>query len=156
MIAYSKRLAKHITEITLVFKRTPHMIFRMLAREHLSSNILVIRIQPDEGISLCFSAKLPGPGMKLEPVTMDFDYYSAFGTKLSNAYERLLRDCLSGDQTLYARRDAVEALWKIITPILNAWKGEKVKSIPIYRAGSWGPKEADEFINKDHRKWRIL
>lgn len=155
-IRTGKRLAKHITEITLVFKRTPHMIFRMLAREHLSSNILVIRIQPDEGISLCFSAKLPGPGMKLEPVTMDFDYYSAFGTKLSNAYERLLRDCLSGDQTLYARRDAVEALWKIITPILNAWKGEKVKSIPIYRAGSWGPKEADEFINKDHRKWRIL
>jgi glucose-6-phosphate 1-dehydrogenase len=155
-IRTGKRLAKHITEITLVFKRTPHMIFRMMAKDHVDTNILVIRIQPEEGISLCFGAKLPGPGMKLEPVTMDFDYYSAFGTKPSNAYERLLRDCLSGDQTLYARRDEVEALWKIITPILETWKKDKVRSLPQYGSGSWGPKEADDFMRKDGRGWRIL
>lgn len=132
-----KRLYRQSTEIKLFFKKTPHMIFRMLAKDVHDTNILTIKIQPEEGTSFGFNAKRPGPGMEVQPVTMDFDYFTAFGTKPSNAYERLLRDCLAGDQTLYSRRDAVEASWAIIDSILNAWADQKQKSIPVYTAGTW-------------------
>jgi glucose-6-phosphate 1-dehydrogenase len=155
-IRTGKRMPKFVTDITLFFKKTPHMIFRMMGKDVPDSNILSIQIQPDESIILSFSAKVPGAGMKIKPVVMDFDYVSAFGTKPSNAYERLIRDCLSGDQTLYSRRDAVEAAWAIIDNILNRWGNEKKKAIPKYDAGSWGPKEADELLEKDGRKWKIL
>ena len=155
-IRTGKRMPKFVTDITLYFKKTPHMIFRMMGKDVPDSNILSIQIQPDESITLSFSAKVPGAGMKIKPVVMDFDYYSAFGTKPSNAYERLIRDCLSGDQTLYSRRDAVEAAWAIIDNILNRWGNEKKKPISKYDAGSWGPKEADELLEKDGRKWKIL
>ena len=148
-----KRLYRHSTEIKLFFKRTPHMIFRMLAKEVHDTNILTIRIQPEEGISLSFNAKRPGPGMEVQPVEMDFDYFTTFGTKPPNAYERLLRDCLAGDQTLYSRRDAVEASWAIIDSILNAWAEQKAKSIPIYPAGTWGPNESDDMMKNDGKRW---
>jgi len=137
----------------LIFRRTPHMIFRMMEKEVPISNILTIRIQPEESISLSFNAKHPGAGMKIEPVVMDFDYFTTFGTKSSNAYERLLRDCLSGDQTLYSRRDAVEASWAIVDTILNVWHSQKIKSIPIYPSGTWGPKEADKMMTLDGKRW---
>lgn len=155
-IRTGKRMPKFVTDITLFFKKTPHMIFRMLAKDVQDSNILSIQIQPDESIRLSFNAKLPGAGMKIHPVIMDFDYYRAFGTKLSNAYERLLRDCLSGDQTLYSRRDAVEAAWAIIDNIISEWDYEKKKSIPLYKSGTWGPKEANELLERDGRRWKML
>ena len=148
-----KRLHRHSTEIKLIFRRTPHMIFRNIARGVHISNILTIRIQPEESISLSFNAKHPGSGMNIEPVVMDFDYFSTFGTRAGNAYERLIRDCLSGDQTLYSRRDAVEASWSIVDTILNAWESEKVKTIPLYSAGTWGPKEADKMMELDGKRW---
>lgn len=148
-----KRLHKHSTEIKLFFRKTPHMIFRMLAKGIHDSNVLTIRIQPEESISLNFNAKHPGAGMKAEPVVMDFDYFSAFGTKPSNAYERLLRDCLSGDQTLYSRRDAIEAAWAIIDNILNEWSNRKVNSIPIYASGTWGPNESDKLMENEKKRW---
>ena len=91
--------------------------------------------------------------MKIEPVVMDFNYFSAFGTKPSNAYERLLRDCLSGDQTLYSRRDAVEASWSIVDTILNTWSAKKVNTIPKYASGTWGPIEADKMMELDGKRW---
>ncbi len=132
------------------------MIFRMMAQDAHDSNILSIQIQPDESITLNFNAKIPGAGMKIKPVVMDFDYYSAFGTKPSNAYERLIRDCLSGDQTLYSRRDAVEAAWAIIDNVMKYWENEKKEDVPKYESGTWGPIEADKLLEQDGRKWRIL
>jgi glucose-6-phosphate 1-dehydrogenase len=155
-IRTGKRMPKYVTDITLFFKKTPHMIFRMLAKDVHDTNILSIQIQPDESITLSFNAKLPGAGMKIKPVAMDFDYYTAFRTKPANAYERLLRDCLSGDQTLYSRRDAAEAAWAIIDNVLNYWKNEKNNDIPKYESGTWGPKEADALLEKDGRRWKIL
>jgi glucose-6-phosphate 1-dehydrogenase len=155
-IRTGKRMPKFVTDITLFFKKTPHMIFRMLAGDASDSNILSIQIQPDESITLNFNAKIPGAGMKIKPVVMDFDYYTAFGTKPSNAYERLIRDCLSGDQTLYSRRDAVEAAWAIIDNVLNYWENEKKKIISKYESGTWGPKEADQLLEKDGRRWKVL
>jgi glucose-6-phosphate 1-dehydrogenase len=149
-----KRMPKFVTDITLFFKKTPHMIFRQIAKGVHDTNTLSIQIQPDENIVFTFNAKLPGAGMNLKPVAMDFDYYSAFGTKLSNAYERLLRDCLSGDQTLYSRRDAVEAAWAIIENVIEEWENDPV--IPKYTSGTWGPRETDELLLKDGRRWKEL
>lgn len=149
-----KRMPKFVTDITLFFRKTPHMIFRQIAKGMHDTNTISIQIQPDENISLTFNAKLPGAGMNLKPVAMDFDYYSAFGTKLSNAYERLLRDCLAGDQTLYSRRDAVEAAWSIIENVISEW--EKDPDIPKHNAGTWGPRESDELLLKDGRRWKLL
>lgn len=152
-IRTGKRLAKHRTDITLVFRRTPHLIFRRKGTDEHIANILSIRIQPDEGISFFFNAKKPGSGMQLTPVEMDFDYSSTFHTLLSNAYERLLRDCLSGDQTLYSRKDAVEASWSIISPVLEMWKEIGNEHIFKYPSGSWGPEEADDLLKRDGKKW---
>lgn len=155
-IRTGKRMPKFVTDITLFFKKTPHMIFRMMAQDVQDSNVLSIQIQPDESIMLSFNAKVPGAGMKIKPVAMDFDYYSAFGTKPSNAYERLIRDCLSGDQTLYSRRDGVEASWAIIDNVMEYWEKEKKETVPKYASGTWGPKEADMLLEKDGRRWKIL
>ncbi|RPI19155.1 MAG: glucose-6-phosphate dehydrogenase [Ignavibacteriae bacterium] len=152
-IRTGKRLEKRLTDITLVFRRTPHLIFRKRGTDEHIANILSIRIQPDEGISFFINAKKPGAGMQLTPVEMDFNYSSTFHTRLSNAYERLLRDCLSGDQTLYSRKDAVEATWSIITPILNTWKEMGSENLYKYPSGSWGPEEANVLVKKDGKKW---
>ncbi len=152
-----KRLPKRVSEVILVFKRIPHQIFQSdtgLRDGEIDANILAIRLQPDEGISLRFGAKVPGQGMKIKPVTMKFDYETTFNTKLAAAYERLLLDAMLGDAALFARHDGVEASWRILMPVLEAWKNEDVKELPAYEAGSWGPKEADELLKREGCWWR--
>jgi glucose-6-phosphate 1-dehydrogenase len=145
-----KRLPKRASEIVIRFHRTPHMIFRR-SPTGVEPNLLVIRIQPDEGIALTIAAKTPGPDLKLATVTMDFRYGEMFGVQSPEAYERLLLDAIHGDATLYARGDWVERAWKILTPILDAWSaaGEPAP----YEAGTWGPRDADEFIARDGASW---
>ncbi|MEP6569180.1 MAG: glucose-6-phosphate dehydrogenase [Acidobacteriota bacterium] len=149
-----KRLQKHVTEIAIQFKEVPQRLFND-CDSPLQSNVLVIRIQPNEGISLRFGAKLPGQALRIRSVNMDFRYGSSFGVKPPEAYERLLLDCMLGDSTLYARRDMVERGWEIVTPILEAWK-KPAPDFPNYEAGSWGPQAAFALIERDGRDWRKL
>src|SRR5688572_7100842 len=149
-----KRLQKHVTEIAIQFKDVPHRLFTD-SDSPLTPNVLVIRIQPNEGITLRFGAKLPGQAMRIRAVNMDFRYGSSFGVKSPEAYERLLLDCMLGDSTLYARRDMVERGWEIVAPILDAWK-KAASDFPNYEAGSWGPRASFELIERDKREWRKL
>ena len=149
-----KRLQKHVTEIAIQFKDVPHRLFTD-SDSPLQPNVLIIRIQPNEGITLRFGAKLPGQAMRIREVNMDFRYGSSFGVKSPEAYERLLLDCMLGDSTLYARRDMVERGWEIVDPILEAWK-KPAADFPNYEAGSWGPPAAFTLIERDGRRWRKL
>jgi glucose-6-phosphate 1-dehydrogenase len=151
-----KRLPKRVTEVAIQFKSAPLTLFRETPIEKLRTNRLIIRIQPDEGISLRFGAKIPGPVMRLGAVEMDFNYVDYFGTLLSTGYERLLYDCMIGDATLFQRADMVEAGWSVIEPVLDVWKALPPRSFPNYAAGSWGPKEADELLEDDAREWRPI
>jgi glucose-6-phosphate 1-dehydrogenase len=153
-IRSGKRLQKRVTEIAIQFKEVPHRLFTS-ADAPLEPNVLVIRIQPNEGITLRFGAKLPGQRMRIRWVNMDFRYGSSFGVHTPEAYERLLLDCILGDSTLYARRDMTERGWEIVTPILEAWK-KPATDFPNYEAGTWGPKAAFELIERDGRRWRRL
>ncbi len=153
-IRSGKRLQKHVTEIAIQFKGVPHRLFTD-ADATVEPNVLVIRIQPNEGITLRFAAKLPGQAMRIRPVNMDFRYGSSFGVKPPEAYERLLLDCMLGDSTLYARRDMVERGWEIVSPILEAWQ-KPATGFPNHEAGSWGPEAAVELIERDRRTWRKL
>lgn len=153
-IRSGKRMQKHVTEIAIHFKGVPHRLFTD-ADAPLEPNVLVIRIQPNEGITLRFAAKLPGQAMRIRPVNMDFRYGSSFGVKPPEAYERLLLDCMLGDSTLYARRDMVERGWEIVSPILEAWK-KPAPDFPNYEAGSWGPQAAFALIEHDRKTWRKL
>ena len=148
-----KRLAARDTEIAVQFKRAPFMLFRNTPIERLTSNKLVLHIQPDEGISLRFGAKIPGPTVSIGAVDMDFDYEDYFGDTPSTGYERLLHDCMMGDATLFQRADQVEAGWSVVAPIQAAWNNDAPLSFPNYKAGSWGPKEADELLARDGREW---
>ncbi len=150
-----KRLPKQVTEIAVRFKQPPHLLFGRSTASLLDPNVLALRIQPDEGISLKFEAKLPGQGMLLRPVIMDFRYGSSFGDDLPSAYETLLLDCMQGDATLFTRSDEVECAWGLMAPILEAWQNEGTE-FPNYEAGSWGPLVADELIERDGRQWRRL
>src|SRR5881296_3293528 len=147
-----KRLAKRVSEIAIRFRRTPHMIFRR-DPAGVEPDLLAIRIQPDEGISLTVVAKEPGPDLRLAPVTLDFKYGEVFGGEPPEAYERLLLDAIHGDATLYARGDWVEQAWALLEPVLQAW-GRTPAALPTYEAGSWGPPEADAFIVRDGGAWR--
>jgi len=149
-----KRLQKRVTEIAIHFREVPHRLFTDTDTP-LEPNVLVIRIQPNEGITLRFGAKLPGQAMRIRWVNMDFRYGSSFGVKPPEAYERLLLDCMLGDSTLYARRDMVERGWEIVTPILEAWK-KPAPDFPNYEAGSWGPPAAFELVQRRGRQWRKL
>lgn len=152
-----KRLTKRISEVILVFKQAPHQIFQSfgdIGDGEIEANLLAIRLQPDEGISLRFGAKVPGQGMKVKPVTMKFDYESTFKTKLAEAYERLILDAMLGDAALFARYDGVEASWRILMPVLERWQNATVKELPTYEAGSWGPQEAEELLHRDGCWWR--
>jgi glucose-6-phosphate 1-dehydrogenase len=149
-----KNLAKQVTEIAVLFRRTPHFIFRQSANQAQDSNVLALRIQPNEGITLRFDAKMPGQAMNIQPVHMDFRYGSTFGTHLASAYERLLLDCMLGDLTLFNRADSVETAWALVEPFLDAWS--KAGPIPIYPSGSWGPAGADALLEREHRRWRLL
>ncbi len=151
-----KRLCKRVTEIAIQFRRAPFVLFRNTALKDRRHNRLVIHIQPEEGISLRFGAKIPGSVMKLGLVNMDFDYARDFGTTHSTGYERLLYDCMMGDATLFQRADMVEAGWSVIQPVLDVWKALPPRGFPNYPAGSWGPQEADELLERDGRTWRDI
>jgi glucose-6-phosphate 1-dehydrogenase len=149
-----KRFPRRLTEIAIQFKRAPLILFRNTSVERLTPNRLVIHIQPDEGISLSFGAKVPGPSVSLGTVNMDFRYTDYFGSTPSTGYERLLYDCMCGDATLFQRSDMVEARWSVVGPLLDVWKALPPRSFPNYAAGSWGPKEADALLERDGRQWR--
>ena len=150
-----KRLPKRATEIAVQFKKTPHHLFKKLRHDSLDYNSIVIRVQPDEGISLRFSSKIPGGLMRMRPVTMDFRYGSLFGGHLTDAYTRLIHDCMLGDATLYARGDSVETAWALITPIHEGWETNARSVVYEYPAGTWGPEQADAMMRADGRKWRL-
>ena len=149
-----KRLPKSATEISIHFKKAPAVLFNKGLSDQ---NVLVIRIQPDEGISLQIHAKVPGTSFRVEPVKMDFHYGTSFGKASPEAYERLLLDAMSGDATLFARRDEVEEAWAFIDVIEHAWAAKKdAPALFFYPAGSWGPEEADDLLARDGRAWRRL
>ncbi len=151
-----KRLPKRSTEIVIQFHRPPLPLFREAGVKQFSSNLLVIRIQPDEGISLKFEAKVPGPKMELGSVRMDFKYQDYFGSQPNTGYETLLYDCMLGDATPFQRADMVEAGWSVVQPILDVWKALPPRDFPNYAAGSWGPMESEELMERDGKKWKIL
>lgn len=150
-----KRMAKKSTEIVIVFKEVPHMLFGPMVSGGLESNTLVLSVQPHEGISLSFQAKYPGPKFSVGRVTMDFNYHGAFQSTSPDAYERLLIDCMAGDQMLFSRGDWIEESWKLLMPLLDHWKKTPAPCFPNYPSGSFGPKEADALIKRDGRAWRI-
>ena len=149
-----KRLPKRVSEVAIQFKSPPFLMFQDVFPEAIEANVLVIRIQPDEGISLRFEAKVPGTDMRLRPVKMDFQYGTSFGEPQPEAYETLLLDAMLGDGMLFARYDQVEAAWALTTPLLEAWEAGGAPSFPNYASGSWGPEAAEEFIERDGRRWR--
>jgi glucose-6-phosphate 1-dehydrogenase len=150
-----KRLPKRTTEIAIQFRRPPLHIFKKISPASIAPNLLVVNVQPDEGISVRFEAKVPGSRMQLAPVMMNFRY-GAFGTAVPEAYETLLLDAMLGDPTLFARHDFVEASWALITPVHEAWTAERAHEIPTYEAGEWSPARANEMIKADGRRWRTL
>jgi glucose-6-phosphate 1-dehydrogenase len=157
-----KRLPKRVTEISVAFKSVPRILFNRNPETPLDPNVLSIRIQPNEGISLRIAAKVPGPELRIRPVRMEFSYGAAFGVEPPEAYERLLLDALLGDSTLFTRGDEVEAAWAIIDPILEGWRrGAETGAVPCpgfpnYAAGTWGPEAADDMIAADGAAWRRL
>ena len=151
-----KFLPRRVTEIAIQFKKAPFVLFRKTPIDRLTTNRLVIHLAPDEGISLRFGAKVPGPLMRLGPVDMDFNYADTFGSTPSTGYERLLYDCMTGDATLFQRADMVEAGWGVVAPILDVWKALPPRNFPNYPAGTWGPKEASELLERDGRHWRSI
>jgi glucose-6-phosphate 1-dehydrogenase len=151
-----KRLPKRATEIAIQFKAVPRILFNRNPEAPLEPNVLALRIQPDEGVSLRFGAKVPELATRVQPVKMDFRYGTAFGMEPPEAYERLLLDAILGDSTLFTRRDEVEAAWSFITPILEGWQAAPSPAFPNYTAGSWGPAEADALMAPEGRAWRRL
>jgi glucose-6-phosphate 1-dehydrogenase len=152
-----KRLARRATEVAIHFQRVPLCLFgRDEVCQRLDANVLTLRIQPDEGIDLRFVAKSPGEDLTIESVGMDFTYARSFTKKPQEAYERLFLDGMRGDQSLFARRDGVERAWEFITPILEAWEERDQTPLPTYPQGSAGPREADELLLRDGRRWRLL
>jgi len=150
-----KRLARKMSEIAIRFKPIPHRLFGE-AGEQLENNVLVMKIQPEEGISLRINAKVPGPKMHLRAVSMDFNYGTGFGVVSAPAYERLIGDAMRGDATLFTRWDAVERAWVIVMPILERWQSTEDQSFPNYNAGSQGPQAADRMLAMDDRDWRKI
>ncbi len=149
-----KRMPGKHSEIVIQFKKAPFVLFRDTTIEKLTTNRIVIHIQPDEGITLHFGAKIPGPIVQMGAVDMDFNYLDHFGDTVSTGYERLLFDCMIGDATLFQRADMVEASWQIVSPILDVWKAIPAREFPNYEAGTWGPKEADLLIKECGSRWK--
>jgi len=148
-----KRLARRETTIAIQFKSAPHPPFEEIAGDGLRPNVLLIHVQPDEGVSLAIGAKVPGQGMTIRTVHMDFLYGGAFRTGLPEAYERLILDCMLGDATLFTRSDEVAEQWALVDTIVAAWKRDR-PSFPNYESGSWGPSSADDLMHRDGRSWR--
>jgi len=149
-----KRMPKRVTEIAIQFKRAPYVLFRDTPVHHLPPNQLLIRIAPEESISLRFGAKVPGPGLRMGNVEMDFAYADYFGTTPATGYETLLYDAMNGDATLFQRADSVELGWSVIQPVLDVWGALTPRAFPNYAAGAWGPWEADDLLGRDGRSWR--
>ncbi|MBC7822785.1 MAG: glucose-6-phosphate dehydrogenase [Candidatus Parcubacteria bacterium] len=151
-----KRLPKKVSEISIQFREVPYLIFQSAAQQ-ANTNVLTMRIQPNEGIAMRFEVKMPGADLRSRSVEMDFSYGSSFGVTGGEAYDRLLLDCMMGDQTLFTRSDEVEAAWRVVTPALNVWESPTdPATIPQYEAGTWEPSEAELLINRDGRRWRRL
>jgi len=150
-----KRMAQRVTEIAIQFKRAPLLLFRGTEVESLTANQLVMHIQPDEGISLRFSAKVPGAVMNLGSVNMSMKYEEYFGAAPWIGYETLLLDCMIGDPTLFQRADMVEGGWQVVQPLLDVWKALPPRDFPNYASGGWGPAEADHLLERDGRRWRL-
>jgi glucose-6-phosphate 1-dehydrogenase len=155
-IRTGKRLPKRTTEIAIQFRRPPMQVFKRVSPTPVAPNLLIINVQPDEGISVRFEAKLPGTRMQLAPVMMNFRYGTTFGGGVPEAYETLLLDAMLGDSTLFARHDFVEASWALITPVHEAWAAAADADLATYEAGEWGPAAADELMARDGRRWRTL
>jgi len=151
-IRAGKRMPKRVTEIRVQFKRPPHLTFGREAMKEVDPNAITLRIQPEEGISLKFGAKVPSAGLRIRSVTMDFEYVTSFLVEAPEAYERLLLDCMIGDPTLFTRADEVEAAWTLIDPIENAWRNGR-PPLQTYAAGSWGPDAAAKLLQADGREW---
>ncbi|HEX7151706.1 MAG TPA: glucose-6-phosphate dehydrogenase [Thermoanaerobaculia bacterium] len=148
-----KRLPKRVTDISIHFRPAPYPLFNRPSSVRTHPNVLTIRIQPDEGISLKFDSKVPGPTVRTAPVTMEFRYATSFGAEPPEAYERLLLETMVGDATLFARRDEIETAWAWLDPLLQTWAGDGAAPEP-YSAGTWGPPSADTLLERDGRKWR--
>jgi glucose-6-phosphate 1-dehydrogenase len=148
-----KRLPRRETSIAIQFKRAPHPPFEETAAEYLRPNVLLVQVQPDEGVSLAIGAKVPGQGMSIRTVHMDFLYGGAFRTGLPEAYERLILDTMLGDATLFTRADEVDEQWSLVDAIVAAWRRDR-PSFPNYPAGTWGPPSANDLIGRDGRSWR--
>ena len=148
-LATGKRLAAHLTEIAVEFKEVPNVLFQTLENVDLETNLLKIRVQPDEGVSLRISTKAPGLDMEVRPAEMDFPYGSVFGSASPEAYERLLLDVMSGNATLFARRDEIELAWQFVDPILCHWERQPAPAFPNYPAGTWGPIRGADFFRED-------
>jgi glucose-6-phosphate 1-dehydrogenase len=152
-VRMGKRLARRETTIAIQFKRAPHPPFEETASEGLRPNVLLVHVQPDEGVSLAIGAKVPGQGMQIRTVHMDFLYGGAFRTGMPEAYERLILDTLLGDGTLFTRSDEVEEQWLLVDSIVAAWQRDR-PGFPNYAAGTWGPPSADDLLHRDGRSWR--
>jgi glucose-6-phosphate 1-dehydrogenase len=151
-----KRMPKKVSEIAIQFKEVPFLMFQSAAKQ-AKPNVLAMRIQPDEGISMRFEVKTPGSSLRTRPVDMDFRYDSAFGQANTDAYARLLVDCMLKDQTLFTRGDEVEASWRILSPLLEVWDAPAAPEVvSLYEAGTWGPVESELLLNRDGRRWRRL
>jgi glucose-6-phosphate 1-dehydrogenase len=150
-----KRLPKRCSEVAIQFKDVPQVLFNDHPDVPLEPSVLVLRVQPEEGLAMRLASKLPGPKVRIFPVMMEFNY-ATFGGTSPEAYERLILDVMAGDATLFMRRDAVESAWKFVMPILNHWERARVLDIPEYQCGTWGPVEADRIIQPDGRQWRTL
>lgn len=151
-----KRLPRRVTEVAIQFKRAPHLLFRRFSDHTQQPNLLLLRIQPDEGISLQFEAKHPGPGIQLKSETLDFRFNPRAVVNKDSAYERLLLDAMRGDQTLFTRRDGIEEAWTLIDPIIEGWEKDPPKDLPNYKAETWGPRAADGLLSKNGHQWRQL
>jgi glucose-6-phosphate 1-dehydrogenase len=151
-----KRLPRHTTEIAIQFKRPPFLLFKDtdVPSGRVPPNNLVIRVQPEEGIAMNIEAKIPGPAIRLQPVAMNFSYGSALEELPFTAYETLLLDCMVGDQTLFNRDDQVEEAWRVVSPILEAWRNAPHKGLTVYESGTWGPEAADTLAANDGHTWR--
>jgi glucose-6-phosphate 1-dehydrogenase len=151
-----KALAARRSEVVIQFKQAPFALFRDTPVERLTPNDMTVQIQPEEGVSLRFSAKIPGPSVRMDGVEMRFNYKEHFKAAPNTGYETLIYDCINGDATLFQRADNIEDGWRVVQPLLDAWAEDRVRELPVYAAGSCGPMEADELLERDHRQWRPI
>ena len=149
-----KRMARRVSEITVQFKRPPGILFTEGDRFDVASNLMVIRIQPDEGLAIVLNAKIPGLATRTQPVKMNFRYATTFGSNTPEAYERLILDAMVGDSTLFIRGDETEASWKLVTPVLEFWEASGKRGLETYPAGSWGPLASERLLWDNGHAWR--